>query len=102
MCAGEQNAFWQYHDKLFENSNALSGDLYSQLASNLGLKMEVFEACIAEHKYQGAIKADMDFALGLGVQSTPTFFINGLAIVGAQPLDAFKKVIDDELSRINQ
>ncbi|MEW5940493.1 MAG: DsbA family protein [Chloroflexota bacterium] len=98
MCAGEQNVFWEYHDKLFENQSGLGNDLYLQLATDLGLKMETFEACIADHKYQEAIKADMDFALGLGVQSTPTFFINGIAIVGAQPLTSFTQVIDKELA----
>jgi protein-disulfide isomerase len=53
---------------------------------------------VSNHKYQAAIKADSDFALNLGVSSTPTFFINGLAIVGAQPLDIFKQVIDKELA----
>jgi protein-disulfide isomerase len=98
MCAGEQNAYWQYHDKLFENSAALSSDLYSQLATGLNLDVTAFEACTTTHKYQSKIQADMDFALGLGVQSTPTFFINGLAVIGAQPLTAFTDVIDRELA----
>jgi protein-disulfide isomerase len=49
-------------------------------------------------KYKDLVQQDSDFALNLGVQSTPTFFINGLAIVGAQPLEAFKQVIDKELA----
>ena len=98
MCAGEQNAFWQYHDKLFENSSALSAELYSQLATDLGLNVEAFEACVTNRTYQTAIEADMDFSLGLGVQSTPTFFINGIPVVGAQPLSAFTSVIEKELA----
>jgi protein-disulfide isomerase len=98
MCAGDQNAYWQYHDKLFENSASLSSDLYTQLATNLNLDVTVFNACMTDHKHQSQIKADMDFALGLGVQSTPTFFINGLAVVGAQPLTTFTQVIDQELA----
>ena len=101
LCAGEQNAFWQYHEKLFENSASLSDDLYPALASDLGLDAASFESCLAERKYQDEIKADMQFAIGLGVQSTPTFFINGLALVGAQPLDVFQQVIDDELAGNN-
>ena len=53
---------------------------------------------MTEHKYQADIEADMQFAIDLGVQSTPTFFINGLAVVGAQPLSVFQQVIDDELA----
>lgn len=98
MCAGEQDAYWPYHGKLFENSAALSDDLYTSLASELGLDMTAFESCMSSDKYLDEIKADMQFALNLGVQSTPTFFINGLAVVGAQPLSVFQQVIDDELA----
>jgi protein-disulfide isomerase len=97
MCAGEQNAYWQYHEKLFA-SELLGTEVYKQYAQDLGLDMKTFEACINDHKYQQAIQADSDFAVNLGVRSTPTFFINGLAIVGAQPLEVFKQVIDKELA----
>jgi protein-disulfide isomerase len=98
MCAGEQDAYWQYHEKLFENYNALNDDLYSRLATELGLELDTFETCMTEHKYKADIESDMQFAIELGVQSTPTFFINGLALVGAQPLNVFQQVIDDELA----
>lgn len=98
LCAGEQDAYWEYHGKLFENSDALNDDLYAMLASDLGLDVTAFETCMSEHKYQSEIEADMQFAVNLGVQSTPTFFINGLAVVGAQPLSTFQQVIDDELA----
>jgi len=97
MCAGEQNAYWQYHEKLF-GGELLGNEVYIQYAQDLGLDMTTFEACITDHKYQAAIQADSDFAINLGVRSTPTFFVNGLAIVGAQPLDIFKQVIDKELA----
>jgi protein-disulfide isomerase len=97
MCAGEQNAYWQYHDKLF-SSETLGNNTYVQYAQDLGLNTSTFETCISEHKYSEAIQADSDFAVNLGVRSTPTFFINGLAVVGAQPLDIFKQVIDKELA----
>ena len=97
MCAGEQNAYWQYHEKLFA-SELLGTEVYKQYAQELGLDMTTFEACITDHKYQQAIQEDSDFAVNLGVRSTPTFFVNGLAIVGAQPLEVFKQVIDKELA----
>ena len=97
MCANEQDAFWQFHDKLF-SSDSLGSSIYSQYAQDLGLDMTRFDACITEQKYKEAVQADLDFAVNLGVRSTPTFFINGLAIVGAQPLDVFKQVIDKELA----
>jgi len=97
MCAGEQNVYWQYHDKLF-SSEILGNGAYTQYAQELNLDMTAFEACISDQKYKNAIQADSDFAINLGVRSTPTFFINGLAIVGAQPLDVFQQVIDKELA----
>lgn len=97
MCAGDQNAFWQYYEKLF-SSDSLGRNTYVQYARDLDLNMDSFEACLTERKFQDAVQADLDFAVNLGVRSTPTFFINGLAIVGAQPLDVFKQVIDQELA----
>lgn len=98
MCANEQNAFPEYHDKLFENQDRLGRELYIQIASDLMLDTVAFEDCLKTGKYKDLIQQDSDFALNLGVRSTPTFFINGLALVGAQPLEAFKQVIDRELA----
>ena len=97
MCAGEQDAYWTYHDRLF-SSESLGNSMYLQYAQDLGLNMNTFEACLNDHKYQQAIQTDSDFAINLGVRSTPTFSINGLAVVGAQPLDVFKQIIDKELA----
>jgi protein-disulfide isomerase len=98
LCADEQNAYWQYNAKLFENSEVLNADIFATLATDLGLDTAAFEACMSGHKYKAKIEADMKFSIDLGVQSTPTFFINGLAIVGAQPLSAFQEIIDKELA----
>ncbi|HUE98639.1 MAG TPA: DsbA family protein [Anaerolineales bacterium] len=97
MCAGEQDAFWPFHEKLF-SSESLGNNTYVQYAQDLGLNMTTFEACLSDHKYQQAVEADSNFAVNLGIRSTPTFFINGLAVVGAQPLEVFKQVIDKELA----
>lgn len=97
MCAGEQDAYWQYHEMLF-SSSSLGSAIYTQYAQDLSLNLDDFNTCLAEEKYSDKIEADTDFAVELGIRSTPTFFINGLAIVGAQPLDVFKQVIDKELA----
>jgi protein-disulfide isomerase len=97
MCAGEQDAYWPYHEKLF-GSDSLGSQTYTQYAQELSLNVDKFQACLTDHKYKAAIEKDSDFAVNLGVRSTPTFFINGLAVVGAQPLDVFKQVIDKELA----
>ena len=97
LCAGDQNSYWEYHDKLF-GGETLGKSTYLQYAQELSLDLNTFEACLDNRTHQAAVEADSDFAVNLGVRSTPTFFINGLAIVGAQPLDVFKQVIDKELA----
>lgn len=96
-CAGEQDAYWPMHDKLF-GADELGQDAYVQFATELGLDVKAFEGCLTSDKFNGAIQADSDFAVNLGINSTPTFFINGLAVVGAQPLSVFQQVIDKELA----
>lgn len=97
QCANAQGQFWAYHDKLFGSEN-LSDDVYKQYAQELGLDMTKFNDCLTNHTSAAAIQSDMDFANNLGINSTPTFFINGLAVVGAQPLNTFTSVIDKELA----
>jgi protein-disulfide isomerase len=98
MCAEEQGAFWPFHDKLFSDEYGLNREAYLQYAADLGLNENAFETCLDSGKFDDFVQEDMDFALNLGVRSTPTFFINGLAVVGAQPIDVFKQVIDEELA----
>jgi protein-disulfide isomerase len=98
LCAGEQDVYWPYHDKLFENQEQLGKGLYIQLADELGLDLASFQTCLDSGKFDDFIQEDLDFALNLGIRSTPTFFINGLAVVGAQPIDVFTQVIDQELA----
>jgi protein-disulfide isomerase len=97
MCAGEQGSYWTYHEMLF-SGRSLGSSIYTQYAHDLSLNIERFNDCMAAGSYRAKIEADTDFAVNLGVRSTPTFFVNGLAIVGAQPLDVFKQVIDKELA----
>ncbi|GAB4415834.1 MAG: hypothetical protein Kow002_01240 [Anaerolineales bacterium] len=98
MCADEQGAYWPYHDKLFSDEYGLNRTAYIQYAADLELDMDSFTECLENERYGDFVQQDMDFAVNLGIRSTPTFFINGLAIVGAQPLDVFKQVIDKELA----
>lgn len=97
LCAGEQKAFWEYHDALFGDL-PLGEETYKQYASELGLDVNAFEKCIRENRYEEFVKKDAAFAQELGVTGTPTFFINGLAIVGAQPLEVFTNVVQKELA----
>lgn len=97
-CALEQGEFWDYHDKLFSNELGLSPEAYQEYASQLGLDEEQFQECLDSGRYQEEVQSDFEFAANLGVRSTPTFFINGIAVVGAQPFEIFQQVIDKELA----
>ncbi|NOT04261.1 MAG: DsbA family protein [Anaerolineales bacterium] len=97
LCANDQDAYWDYHEKLF-SSETLDEATYIQYATDLDLDVDTFTACLSDGSHDAFIEEDMQFALDLGVQSTPTFFVNGLAIVGAQPLDKFQQIIDKELA----
>ena len=97
-CAGEQGKYFPFHDKLFTGGLSLSRETYIQYATDLGLDLDQFTSCVDTNKFQDAVEANYTFAYNLGIQSTPTFFINGLAIVGAQPYSVFKQIIDQELA----
>jgi protein-disulfide isomerase len=98
-CAGEQGKFWEMHDRLFAANGKLQiADLKAQ-ASELGLDGEAFGACLDGGKLAALVKADMEAGQRYGVSGTPAFFVNGRFISGAQPYEAFARVIDDELAR---
>jgi len=87
------------NEKLFSNQGKLSVADLKQHAVDLGLKADQFNQCLDSDKYQKDIQKDMDDASKYGVSSTPSFFINGRPFVGAQPLDGFVQVINEELER---
>lgn len=97
-CANEQGKFWEYHELLFSGKVDLGKPAYLAYADELGLDKTDFESCVDSQKYITEVTADYQFAGNLGVNSTPTFFVNGIALVGAQPLSVFKQVIDMELT----
>ncbi len=97
-CAGEQNKYYEYGNLLFNNQDSLGSATYEKLAQDLNLDVTGFKQCVADNRYKNEIEADFNYASQLGVRSTPTFFINGLAVVGAQPFSVFEQIIDMELS----
>ena len=96
-CAGDQDAYWPFHDSLLTGDLDLGREAYVQYATRLGLNTEELLACLDSEKYRDEVESDARYAAGLGASGTPTFFINGLPLVGAQPLAQFQAVIDREL-----
>lgn len=99
LCAAEQDRFWPFHDRLFANQDQLSVDGLKRHAATLGLNAATFNACVDSRKFRAEVEADMAAAEEAGVTGTPAFFINGRPLGGAQPYEAFERVIEDELSR---
>jgi protein-disulfide isomerase len=99
-CANEQGKFWAYHDKLFASPPKSTPEIFKELAKEVGLDVTSFETCFDGGKYQADIKKDIEEGNRVGVTGTPAFFINGRLVSGAQPLEAFSRIIDDELARI--
>jgi protein-disulfide isomerase len=97
LAANEQGKFWQMHDKLFANQQALDRPSLEKYAEELGLDMGKFKAALDSGKFKDKVDAEDKEGAGFGVTGTPTFFINGTRLVGAQPFEAFKAAIDKEL-----
>ena len=98
-CASEHGKFWAYHDKLFAGPANSSPELFNRFAKEVGLEPVAFETCLGSGKFDAAIKKDIEEGQRVGVAGTPAFFINGRLFTGAQPLEAFARVIDEELAR---
>lgn len=102
-CAAEQDAFWPYHDLLFdrwsgENQGTFSQDNLKQFATELGLDTSAFSACLDSGKYTSTVQAEKAAIQSLGVRGTPAFLVNGRPLVGAQPFEVFQQVIEAEIS----
>ena len=96
-CAGEEGAaaYWAMHDRLFANIDAWANDgaadVFRTYAADLALDEAAFDACLTEDRYAAAIADDQALGLSRGVDSTPSFFVNGQLIAGAYPLETFNQ-----------
>ena len=98
-CAGEQGAYWEYNDALYSGAYSLNRDGYALISEQLGLDAAELLQCLDSERYIGEVLHDWEDGSILGVSATPTFFINGIPVIGAQALDVFVEIIDSELGR---
>lgn len=99
-CAGDQGKYWEYHKNLMLEQGDLSDDDLKKRATTVGLDTAKFNACYEAKPHTAKIQAAFDDGAAVGVTGTPAFFVNGRSLVGAQPLEAFKQIIQDELARL--
>jgi protein-disulfide isomerase len=100
-CAHDQGKFWEYHDVIFAQSPQLANEDLRRYAGEVGLDVAKFDSCLSAGTHKAAVQRDLDEGSRLGITGTPAFFVNGRALSGAQPLDAFTKLIEQELDRIS-
>ena len=102
-CANEQGKFWEYHDIIFKNSQGdgtgLADADLKKYATDLSLDTAKFNTCLDTGKYKAEVSKDQADGSAAGVSGTPSFFINGIQLVGAQPFAAFQQTIDAELAK---
>ena len=93
-------AFWEYHDLLFQNQKALTRANLEKFAEQVGADMKAFKAALDSGKHKAAVDADMAAVSKAGARiGTPSFFINGKLLQGAQPYPAFKSAVDEALKK---
>ncbi len=95
--AGAQGKFWAMHDLIYAHQQRLDRETFEKYAGELGLDLTRFKAALDGDKVKAAIEADAAAGAKIGARGTPAFFINGKFLSGAQPFEAFKAKIDEEL-----
>jgi protein-disulfide isomerase len=105
-CANDQGKFWEYYDYLYKNqpnesdTTMYNTDTLTQAAVSLGMNDATFRACLDGKTDESKANADLADGQKAGVSGTPSFFINGISVVGAEPYDSFKTIIDQELAKV--
>ena len=99
-CAGDQGRFWAYHDALYASTPKSTPDELKVHAEAIGLDVDAFAQCLAGGTGPALVQRDVDEGRRVGVKATPTFFVNGRPLVGAQPLERFVEIIDQELMSV--
>jgi protein-disulfide isomerase len=98
QCAGDQDKYWQYHDALFADQSKLDPASLKATAAKVGLDTKKFDTCFDSQKKVAGIRQEQAEGGAAGVSATPTFFVNGREIEGAESPSVFDNLIDGELA----
>jgi protein-disulfide isomerase len=99
IAAADQGKFWAFHDRLYDQFNTLSRPELEQHARAAGLDLAKFRVALDEHRYRDAVEAETAAANALGVDGTPTMFVNGTAVVGSRDTAALDAIVDAQLAK---
>lgn len=100
-CAADQDAFWEYHDQVFQrlvrqNQHDFPPEVLSEIAADVQLDTDAFNTCLENGTHADLVRIQTEFSQKIGVTGTPTFVLNGMGIVGAQPFEVFQRAIESE------
>jgi protein-disulfide isomerase len=98
-CAKDQGKYWEMHNAMFGNQSKLAAADLVETAGGLGMDKDKFKTCLDSGKFRAEVQHDFQDGVKYGVSGTPTFFINGIMIVGARGVESFSEIIDRELER---
>jgi protein-disulfide isomerase len=99
VCAHQQGRFWEYHEALFDDEDPdLSREALLSKAAAAALDPGSFESCLDSESSADFVAGDFLYGVSRNVRSTPTIFVNDQMVVGAQPLDRFREIIEQELA----
>ncbi len=98
-CAGEQDKFWEMHNKLFDNGVSGGVSSFKRFAGELELDTDEFDECLDSGSMAAEVAKDMEDGQAVGISGTPGFVINGQLVSGAQPFAAFEQIIETELAK---
>jgi protein-disulfide isomerase len=99
-CAKAQGKFWEMHDTLFQHQDQLADADFEKHAGTIGIDVGKWKTCYSANTPDPLIDADQATAVSFGARGTPAFFINGRFLSGAQPVDSFSAIIDEELKKV--
>ncbi len=99
LAAKDQGKYWQMHDMLISRSPKLDQKSLLLYAEELGLDMPQFTKALSSGKLAKEVEQDVQLAESIDLYNTPTFYINGMQVVGERPFEYFKKIIDAQLAQ---
>lgn len=102
LAAGDQGRYWEMHDLLLNRSPKLDRKSLTSYAGELGLDKKKFTEALDSGLHAKDVASDVQLAEAMDLYNTPTFYINGLQVIGERPFDYFKKIIDAQLQQVGK